>query len=382
MQHGDSFTVGRRRGRNTKLEARPYTKVIRGSADSYRLEPKFWAPTLSLASSLPPPPAPYSAHYCMDAHGLLTRQGWLGDGHSLDHTGRGIKKPLLVSKKVDVLGLGVNRHAAVSDQWWLKAFDQGLKDLGSGKESLLANVQKLGVKRGGLYGRFVRGEGMSGTIGSAETSGISTPVEIADTVQDAVTGSKRKREWEDGGSEERKAKRASKTEKVERQEAKRAAKRQSQPESTEDGAERKAARKAKKAEKETRLAQKEAAKAEAATKKAARRARKKAMVPSTASQPATSDGDDFRIHEGTSMLDGDEKGESVPGGSAVERCPTKAEKRALKAESAPKRAELSRKIEKLSSEKRARYEKRAAEKGISLQLYMIQRQEKSAAKKT
>ena len=40
----------------------------------------------------------------MDASSYLKRHGWRGDGHSLDHTGRGIRKPLLVSKKVDVLG--------------------------------------------------------------------------------------------------------------------------------------------------------------------------------------------------------------------------------------------------------------------------------------
>lgn len=101
----------------------------------------------------------------MDASAYLKKQGWRGDGHSLDHTNRGIRKPLLVSKKVDVLGLGTNKHAPVSDQWWLRAFDQGLKNLGTGKESVLSSIQKHGINRGGLYGRFVQGENYEGSIG-------------------------------------------------------------------------------------------------------------------------------------------------------------------------------------------------------------------------
>lgn len=115
----------------------------------------------------------------MDASSYLLKQGWRGEGHSLDHTNRGIKKPLLVSKKVDVLGVGLNKHASVSDQWWLRAFDQGLKSLGTGQESALAQVQKHGVHRGGLYAGFVRGERLEGSIGNTPTStqGTSTPVE-------------------------------------------------------------------------------------------------------------------------------------------------------------------------------------------------------------
>jgi nucleolar protein TMA23 len=101
----------------------------------------------------------------MDASQYLKNHGWQGSGHSLDGNGRGLKKPLLVSKKVDVLGVGLNKHAAVSDQWWLRAYDQGLQTLGTGKESALAQAQKHGVNRGGLYGRFVKGEGMPGSLG-------------------------------------------------------------------------------------------------------------------------------------------------------------------------------------------------------------------------
>lgn len=119
----------------------------------------------------------------MDASAYLKRQGWRGHGHSLDHSDRGIKKPLLVSKKVDALGVGLNKHSTVSDQWWLRAFDQGLRNLGTGEESVLATVQKHGINRGGLYGRFVKGDRIAGSIGqtplgSAETTGTNTPTEI------------------------------------------------------------------------------------------------------------------------------------------------------------------------------------------------------------
>ncbi|KXT16758.1 hypothetical protein AC579_5469 [Pseudocercospora musae] len=105
----------------------------------------------------------------MDAASYLKKHGWKGDGHSLDPSSRGIKKPLLVAKKVDVLGVGLNKHAAVSDQWWMRAFDQGLKDLGTGKTNALTNIREHGMFAGGLYGRFVKGEGVAGTF-AEETS--------------------------------------------------------------------------------------------------------------------------------------------------------------------------------------------------------------------
>lgn len=105
----------------------------------------------------------------MDTNAYLKRHGWRGDGHSLDTTNRGISRPLLVSKKVEMLGVGLNKHAAVSDQWWMRAFDEGLKNLGSGTKSTLANVREKGVHFGGLYGRFVKGETVKGTIEDTES---------------------------------------------------------------------------------------------------------------------------------------------------------------------------------------------------------------------
>ncbi|KAF2207231.1 hypothetical protein CERZMDRAFT_22951, partial [Cercospora zeae-maydis SCOH1-5] len=103
----------------------------------------------------------------MNAEKLLKAYGWSGSGSLDSHNGaesRGLSKPLLVSKKVDVLGVGLNKHAAVSDQWWMRAYDAGLKDLGTGKQSTLSQVREKGMFAGGLYGRFVKGESEGGTI--------------------------------------------------------------------------------------------------------------------------------------------------------------------------------------------------------------------------
>lgn len=71
----------------------------------------------------------------MDAGAYLRRQGWKGAGHSLDRTGRGIKKPLLIAHKQDQLGLGKKKAAhSVDDQWWMRAFDESLQSIGTGQQ--------------------------------------------------------------------------------------------------------------------------------------------------------------------------------------------------------------------------------------------------------
>lgn len=69
----------------------------------------------------------------MDAAGHLKRFGWRGVGHSLDLNDRGLVKPLLVSNKSDNRGVG-QKKTLVSDQWWMRAFDDSLKELGSGNK--------------------------------------------------------------------------------------------------------------------------------------------------------------------------------------------------------------------------------------------------------
>ncbi|CAA9967033.1 zf-RING-2 domain containing protein [Pyrenophora teres f. maculata] len=114
----------------------------------------------------------------MNAEAYLRKQGWQGSGHSLDHTGRGIKKPLLITHKNDQLGLGKKKAAhTTDDQWWLRAYDQSLQTIGTGKDSTLDQVRTQGINRGGLYGFFVKGEQIEGTIEdtSATTTDASNP---------------------------------------------------------------------------------------------------------------------------------------------------------------------------------------------------------------
>lgn len=153
----------------------------------------------------------------MNASEYLKKHGWQGSGHSLDGPqGRGLKKPLLVSKKVDVLGVGLNKHAAVSDQWWLRAYDQGLQTLGTGKESALAQAQKHGVNRGGLYGRFVKGEGVPGTLGqtiwpSSETGAGAAGKEVKKVPENGMLPTPQDSDAQEEKAE-RKRKRADKSE--------------------------------------------------------------------------------------------------------------------------------------------------------------------------
>ena len=118
----------------------------------------------------------------MDAAAYLTSQGWLGEGHALHHSGRGITKPIIASKKSNVFGIGKKKHDAHADQWWARAFDDTLKGLNTTRDkstgktqgiSLGANSQGLRIVgcagkkwagQGSLYSNFVRGESLSGTL--------------------------------------------------------------------------------------------------------------------------------------------------------------------------------------------------------------------------
>ena len=117
----------------------------------------------------------------MDAHALLTSQGWRGSGHSLHPSSdtTGLRRPLLVSKKQNVLGVGKKQHRT-SDMWWQNAFDSSLKGLDTSKEGEVVQTVTNGgldmAKKGGgrfvgsegRYACFVRGEGLLGTMKAEE----------------------------------------------------------------------------------------------------------------------------------------------------------------------------------------------------------------------
>lgn len=124
----------------------------------------------------------------MDSSAYLTRHGWRGEGHALHPTGRGIKKPLLVSKKTNVLGIGKKKNDIHADQWWARAFDKGLKSLdvskstkseaepvrtNAGARGALELLQSGGGKWAGLYSGFVKGQGLDGTLGSEKGPGLN-----------------------------------------------------------------------------------------------------------------------------------------------------------------------------------------------------------------
>ena len=118
----------------------------------------------------------------MDTAAYLTGQGWRGNGHALHHSGRGITKPIAISKKTDVLGIGKKKHDAHADQWWARAFDETLKDLNTKEDGITGKTQGVSigtgaqalqmVRKGGskwvgqsaLYANFVRGETLGGTL--------------------------------------------------------------------------------------------------------------------------------------------------------------------------------------------------------------------------
>lgn len=119
----------------------------------------------------------------MDAHALLTSQGWRGSGHSLHKTDDsiGLARPILVSRKNNSLGIGRKNHVT-SDQWWLNAFDEQLKSLDTSNKTSIVQTKTNTTKLEGLlthgagkytganalYACFVSGGLLQGTLKSAE----------------------------------------------------------------------------------------------------------------------------------------------------------------------------------------------------------------------
>ncbi|KAI5864821.1 hypothetical protein GGS23DRAFT_595514 [Durotheca rogersii] len=135
----------------------------------------------------------------MNAHALLTSQGWRGTGHPLGTRGdgRGLTHRLLMRRNEDGRGLGSRQAEAErrADAWWLNAFDEALKGIDTGSGG--ATVKQAAGARGGalaaiatpaakytgsrgLYSSFVRGGVLEGTLGpqakkEADAGGLPTP---------------------------------------------------------------------------------------------------------------------------------------------------------------------------------------------------------------
>lgn len=127
----------------------------------------------------------------MDSSAYLIKHGWLGTGHSLHPKGHGIRKPLLVSEKLDLLGVGKKKHDIHADQWWARMFDSTLKELQIGTCGTSANPEGLATASrkhrddpphrqrnssgiGSLYGNFVKGESLVGTIEAQAAKHLQT----------------------------------------------------------------------------------------------------------------------------------------------------------------------------------------------------------------
>ena len=117
----------------------------------------------------------------MNTAAYLKNQGWRGDGHAL-RSDRGVTKPVHVSQKANVLGVGKKQHDAHADQWWARAFDDTLKGLKTTTNEITGKMERVstgssaqvlrtvgttGPKwagQNGLYSNFVRGESLIGTL--------------------------------------------------------------------------------------------------------------------------------------------------------------------------------------------------------------------------
>lgn len=129
----------------------------------------------------------------------------------------GLSHRLLVSRKDNVLGIGKKQHGT-SDQWWMNAFDQSLKCMGVEDNGKRVQVAKSGAlelaskgsagwkwlgQGGGLYGCFVKGEVLGGTL--------DAPVEATEP------GSNRKKRRIRSEDKDKPAKRIKSSEDVKRQ---------------------------------------------------------------------------------------------------------------------------------------------------------------------
>ncbi|KAK8104270.1 uncharacterized protein PG998_011303 [Apiospora kogelbergensis] len=162
----------------------------------------------------------------IDAHALLTSQGWRGKGHSLHPTNdaTGLKHHILIKRDGnDGAGLGLKKDHKV-EAWWMNAFDQALKGIDTTSGTMkrtaggggldLDKIVSKGVYKysggNGLYSSFVKGGLLAGTVEKNLATGLLTPPESgvstpAATIEGESSSSDRKET-----KEERRARRDAK----------------------------------------------------------------------------------------------------------------------------------------------------------------------------
>ncbi|RYP61438.1 hypothetical protein DL771_010138 [Monosporascus sp. 5C6A] len=175
----------------------------------------------------------------MNAHALLTAQGWRGTGHSLHPTsdGNGLTHHILIKRNKDGSGLGSKKdHKA--EAWWLNAFDQALKGIdtagGTMKQTLRGGTLEKITSKGaakytgsrGLYNSFVRGGVLQGTVDvsaalpTSPDSGVASPAGEEEEEEVGETKEERRARREAKRKEKEARRRAA--EKVEKKKAKKA----------------------------------------------------------------------------------------------------------------------------------------------------------------
>jgi len=172
----------------------------------------------------------------MNAHAILSAQGWRGHGHSLHKTNDsiGLSKPLLISRKDNTKGLGTAQHFN-ADQWWLSAFDEQLKGLETSKKGGLKQTVTKGklntIETGTLgkysvYTSFVSGGFLDGTVDllKKQWEGSTSESTSEDDQSDKDGKSKDKREKRTETKEERRARKEAKRKRREEKAARRAEK--------------------------------------------------------------------------------------------------------------------------------------------------------------
>lgn len=244
----------------------------------------------------------------MDASAFLKKQGWRGLGHTLHPTddSTGLARPLLLSRKDDKQGLGsesIHRQAAATDQWWLDAFDQQLKSVGTPGASTNGTatptgtgarkptrLEMLGGNKGyskyrgayGLYASFVRGGMIEGTVdtdtdtdATATSSASATEASTAKTTPEREDTTIRSANWMKKEKKEKKRKRSDDDDDTTKQEKKDKKRRKDGGSSSKDErrAQKDEAKRIKKEEKKAKRREEKAA--EKAVKKAEKKAAKK-----------------------------------------------------------------------------------------------------------
>ena len=170
----------------------------------------------------------------MDAQAHLLSLGWAGPGHALDSYkqkgkrglaynpsagssiptfANGLVKPILASQKKNNFGIGKKAHEpAKGNEWWLKGFETALSNMKKGETSETATPEIPGEsgrgsgagsgymgKHEGLYGFFVKGTQMEGTMLQDDTEDVPNPLNVARS----KTGKKRKSDTFDGSGDSR-----------------------------------------------------------------------------------------------------------------------------------------------------------------------------------